>query len=150
MEHTLIIIKPDALQRSLTGSILQIFEQRGFQIMGIKMTHGGTKQLEEHYAHIAHIDAFPEVIAGMQLAPLIVIVLAGSQCVKIVKEMVGATDPSKADLNSIRGKFAQDMGRNVCHASDSVENANKEIGIWFTKEEIFNWTSPIENLLVRK
>ena len=64
--------------------------------------------------------------------------------------MVGATDPSKADLNSVRGKFAQDMGKNVCHASDSVENANKEFCIWFTKDEIFNLTSPLENLLVRK
>lgn len=150
MEQTLVIIKPDALQRSLTGSILQMFEQRGFQIMGIRMIHGSTEKLHEHYAHISHIDAFPDVIAGMQLSPIIVIVLSGSQCVKIVKNMVGATDPSNADLNSIRGKFAQNMGRNVCHASDSVENANKEIKIWFTKDEIFSWTSPVENLLVRK
>ena len=150
MEQTLIIIKPDALQRLLTGSILQMFEQRGFHILGIKMTHGSTKKLEEHYAHISHIDAFPEVISGMQLSPLIVIVLSGSECVKIVKKMVGATNPVEADLNSVRGKFAQNMGRNVCHASDSVENANKEISIWFTKDEMFDWVNPIENLLVRK
>ena len=150
MEQTLVIIKPDALQRSLTGSILQMFEQRGFQIVGIKMTHGETSKLEEHYAHISHIDAFPDVISGMQITPLIVIALSGSECVKIVKKMVGATDPVEADLNSVRGKFAQNMGRNVCHASDSVENAQKEINIWFTKDEIFNWPSPIENMLVRK
>lgn len=148
MEKTFVIIKPDAVKRGLVGKILTCFEERGFKILELDLEHANEYILKKHYEHLTNVPVFDQIISGMMNGPLVKVILEGKNAVSVVKTMVGATDPSKADLASIRGKYALDIGRNVCHASDSVDNANNEIALWFNNE-IKSWTSPMDDLITR-
>jgi nucleoside-diphosphate kinase len=137
METTLILFKPDAIQKSLVGQVLARFEAAGLKIRGIKMFKADDALLAEHYAHIASKPFFPEVQKFMQQTPVIALALAGDNVVARVRDLLGPTDSKKAAKGTIRGDFGMDMMVNVCHASDSPETAAAELKRFFRPGELF-------------
>jgi len=137
METTLILFKPDAVQKALVGQVLSRFEAAGLKIRGIKMFKASDALLNEHYAHIASKPFFPEVQKFMQQTPVIALALAGDNVITRVRDLLGPTDSKKAAKGTIRGDFGVDVMVNVCHASDSAETAAAELKRFFQPEELF-------------
>ena len=141
MEKTLIILKPDCMERRLCGTVLARFEAAGFDIQASKMTRLTSAQLREHYAHVADKPFYPEIEAFMSSRPVIVAVLVGENVISRVRDLLGPTDSMVAAPGTIRGDFgfkdADAKMRNVCHASDSPEAAAEEIKRFFKDGEIF-------------
>lgn len=138
-ERSLIIIKPDAIQRSLVGEIITRFERKGLKIVGMKMMHLGDVLVEEHYAHIKDKPFFPGIKRFMTSAPVIVMAVAGLKAVDSIRLIVGITKGYEADAGTIRGDFSLSMQSNVVHASDSVENGKLEIKRFFKDDEIVEY-----------
>lgn len=143
MEKTLILIKPNAIQRGLTGDIITRFERKGLRIAGMKMLFMNDELVREHYAHLVERPFFPYLKASMQAAPLIACCLEGAEAVETVRLMVGATNSRKALPGTIRGDFSMSGEQNVVHASDSVENAVVEINRFFAPGELFDYESAV-------
>lgn len=137
MEQTLIIMKPDTIQRSLLGEIIHRFERKGLKINGLKMMQLGDLVLEEHYGHIKDKPFFAGIKTYMKSAPVVVMALSGIGVVDAVRVVVGPTRSAEAPAGTIRGDFAMSMQSNIVHASDSVENGKAEVARFFTKEELF-------------
>lgn len=138
-EQTLIIIKPDALNRTVVGEIIHRFERKGLKIVGMKMTHLTEDVLEEHYSHLKDKPFYPILMKFMQAAPSLLMILEGNNVVEVVRKMAGPTHGAEADAGTIRGDYSLSNQNNVVHASDSVENAEKEIKRFFKPEEIFDY-----------
>jgi len=138
-ERTLIIIKPDALQRNLLGEIVQRFERKGLKIIGLKMMRLNDLLLGEHYGHYKDKPFFEGIKRYMESAPVIMMVLEGLEVVSAVRLITGITKGREADAGTIRGDFAMSVQCNIVHASDSVENAEKEIYRFFNEDEIFDY-----------
>ncbi|KAK6858514.1 nucleoside diphosphate kinase, partial [Apiospora arundinis] len=140
-ERTFIAIKPDGVQRGLVGPILSRFENRGYKLVAIKLMTPGKAHLEKHYADLAGKPFFPGLIEYMNSGPICAMVWEGRDAVKTGRVLLGATNPLASAPGTIRGDFAIDVGRNVCHGSDSVENAEKEIALWFKPEDLVSYKS---------
>ncbi len=138
-ERTLIIMKPDCLQRSLAGEILRRFERKGLKIVGLKMMQLEDAVLEAHYSHIKDKPFFGGIKNYMKSAPVIVMALSGINAVSAVRLIVGPTKGQEADAGSIRGDFSISGQSNIVHASDSVENGEIEIERFFSKKELFEY-----------
>ncbi|MFH1662158.1 MAG: nucleoside-diphosphate kinase [Candidatus Falkowbacteria bacterium] len=138
-EKTLIIIKPDALNRSLVGEIIHRFEKKGLKIVGTKMIQLNDEILKEHYSHLADKPFFPRIAEFMKKWPVIAMVLEGLEAVDSVRLITGDTLGRKADAGTIRGDLSMSVQANIVHASDSVENAQKEIKRFFKDDELFSW-----------
>jgi len=130
-ERTYIMIKPDGVQRNLVGAIISRFEQRGFKIVALQMVTPSKEHLEKHYEDLASKPFFPGLIKYMLSGPVVAIVVQGLDAVKTGRAMLGATNPLASAPGTIRGDYALAVGRNICHGSDSVESAEKEIALWF-------------------
>ncbi|OGY87723.1 MAG: nucleoside-diphosphate kinase [Candidatus Kerfeldbacteria bacterium RIFOXYA2_FULL_38_24] len=139
MEQTLIIVKPDALQRNLLGEIIHRFERKGLRLVGLKMARISDLKVSEHYAHHKDKPFFDGLKRFMQSAPVVLIVLEGLECVEAVRFITGATKGRSADAGTIRGDFAMSMQANIVHASDSPANAQIEIKRFFDHEELFQY-----------
>merc|ERR1711990_641062 len=139
-ERTFIAIKPDGVQRGLVGEILKRFEQKGFKLVAIKMVQPGKAHLEEHYADLASRPFFAGLVDYMNSGPIVAMVWEGKGVVKTGRVMLGATNPADSAPGTIRGDHSIQVGRNICHGSDSVESANHEIALWFKPEELCSWT----------
>ncbi len=139
MERTLILIKPDAIQRDLAGQILQIFERKGLKIVGIKMMSLSDALLDEHYSHLAGRDFFAEIKTFMRSTPVIAVCLEGVDCVNTVRALCGITKAREAAPGTIRGDFAMSVQANLVHASDSLETANVEVPRFFSPNELFDY-----------
>jgi nucleoside-diphosphate kinase len=137
METTLILFKPDAISKNITGQVLARFESAGLKIRGLKMLRFDDALLKEHYAHIASKPFFPDVQKFMQETPVIAMALAGDNVVARVRDLLGPTDSKKAAKGTIRGDFGVDVMVNVCHASDSLETAAAEIKRFFQAGELY-------------
>ena len=141
-ETTLILFKPDAISKNITGQVSARFQAEGFVIRGIKMMPLSDEILAEHYSHIADKPFFPSVRGFMQETPVIALALEGENIIARVRDLLGPTDSTQAAAGTIRGDFGFKDGdakmRNVCHASDSVEAAAAELKRFFKDEEIFN------------
>ncbi|MBK1883104.1 nucleoside-diphosphate kinase [Luteolibacter pohnpeiensis] len=141
LETTLILFKPDALQKNVTGQVLSRFQAEGFVIRGIKMMKLSDEILAEHYAHIASMPFFPSVREFMQETPVIALALEGENAIARVRDLLGPTDSTQAAAGTIRGDFgfkdSDSKMRNVCHASDSPEAAAAEIKRFFKEDEVF-------------
>ena len=135
-ERTLIIFKPDCMEKRHVGQVLARFEAAGFSIVACKMARLQAAQLREHYAHVASLPFYPEIEAFMSRSPVIIMALEGDNVVARVRELLGPTDSRKAAKGTIRGDFGSDMMVNVVHASDSVENGQKEIARFFRGDEV--------------
>ncbi len=138
-EQSLIIIKPDAIQRNLVGEIIGRFERKGLKIIGMKMIHLNDALLAEHYAHITEKPFYPKVQKFMKSAPVIVMGLSGVGAVAAIRTIVGPTKAFEAAGGTIRGDLAMAIQSNVVHASDSVENGQAEIARFFKAEEILEY-----------
>ena len=143
MEKTLILIKPNAIQRGIMGDIITRFERKGLRFAGIKMLFMTDELVAEHYAHLVQRPFYPYLKASMQAAPLIACCLEGAEAVETVRLMVGATNSRKALPGTIRGDFSMSGEQNVIHASDTVENAVAEVSRFFKENEIFNYESAV-------
>jgi nucleoside-diphosphate kinase len=139
VERTLIIVKPDAVQRGLTGEIVRRFENRGLRIVGMKFIHMSRELAGRHYAIHLGKPFYEGLINYITSAPVVVIVLEGTQAVTIARNTIGATRPSEAAAGTIRGDLGLEVGRNLVHGSDSVENAEKEVSLFFSPEELVDW-----------
>lgn len=139
MERTLIILKPDAIQRGLSGEIITRMERKGLKIIGIKMMNVDSALLKAHYAHIADKPFYADVEKFMKSSPVIAMALEGRECIDSIRIIVGSTDPRQADAGTVRGDFALATGRNLVHASDSKENGEAEVARFFDETELFTY-----------
>ena len=137
LETTLVLLKPDALEKRIVGQVTARFEAAGLRIRGMKMFRFEDALLREHYAHIAAKPFFPEVQEFMQKTPVIAMALEGAGVVNRVRELLGPTDSKKAAKGTIRGDFGLDVMVNVAHASDSAETAAVELKRFFQPAELF-------------
>ena len=131
MEQTLILVKPDAFARGLTGEILARFERKGLKIVALKLLTTPRDLAETHYDEHRERPFFGELVDFITSAPLVAMVLEGDDAVTAARQLIGATNPLEANTGSIRGDFAIAVGQNMVHGSDSTESAAREIGIWF-------------------
>jgi nucleoside-diphosphate kinase len=131
VSRTLILVKPDAFSRGLTGEILARFERKGLKIAALKLVTTPRETAETHYAEHKERPFFGELVDFITSGPLVAAVLEGEDVVKASRQLIGATNPLEANTGSIRGDFAIEVGQNLVHGSDSDESAEREIGIWF-------------------
>ena len=139
MEQSLILIKPDAIQRGLVGEITKRFEKKGLKLIGMKMMRLDDALLREHYAHISDKPFFPGISNFMQSSPVIAQIWEGLEVVEAIRILCGTTKARTADSGSIRGDLAMSIQSNVVHASDTIENAKLEVKRFFNPEEIFHY-----------
>ncbi len=138
-EKTLVLIKPDGVQRGLVGEVIKRFEQKGLKLVGIKMMRLDEAVLREHYAHIAEKPFFPGVSKFMQSSPVVAMCFEGLEVVQAVRLLCGITKSRAAEAGSIRGDLAMSVACNVVHASDSVETAMKEVPRFFNVDEVYDY-----------
>src|SRR5438876_7820419 len=139
MEHTLVLIKPDAMQRDLVGEIITRLERKGLKLVGMKMITLSDDLLDTHYSHLLGRDFFPEIKAFMGRTPVIACCWEGTDCVNTVRLLCGITKAREADPGTIRGDLAMSVQANLVHASDSLETAEVEVQRFFKPEELFEY-----------
>ena len=139
MERTMVIIKPDAVNRSLIGEMIGRFERKCLKVVGMKLVHLEPYVLKEHYSHHKDKEFYEELIEFMSSIPSVVMVLEGKDSVKVVRKMVGATNGREASAGTIRGDYSISNQANLVHASESIEAAKKEIGSFFKTEELYEY-----------
>lgn len=140
MERTLIIFKPDAVQRGLCGEILSRFERKGLQLVGMKMMRIPVSLAERHYESHKGKGFYDGLVKFMTGSPVVVLALAGKDAIAIARKMMGATFGSKAEPGTIRGDYGMSNSFNLIHGSDSPEAAQRELGLFFKPEELTDWT----------
>jgi len=138
-ETSLILFKPDAVEKNITGPVLSRFQAEGFVIRGIKMMQLDNAILTEHYAHVADKPFFPEIAAFMSRTPVIALALEGENAIGRVRDLLGPTNSEEAAAGTIRGDFGENMMINVCHASDAPESASAELKRFFKDDELFSF-----------
>jgi nucleoside-diphosphate kinase len=138
-ERSLLLIKPDALHRGLIGEVLSRFEKKGFKIVGMKMLKMSKEMSKEHYAHLVSKPFYPDLEKFMTGNPILAVVIEGKEAVEVTRLIVGPTNASKAPGGTIRGDFSNSTSRNIIHASDSKETAEKEVKRFFRKDELFDY-----------
>jgi len=139
VERSLIIIKPDAVQRGLIGPIITRLERRGLKIVGMKFIHIDESLARRHYAVHEGKPFFPGLIRYITSAPVIVMVVEGCKAIEIVRRTLGATRPAEAAPGTIRADFSLEVGRNLVHGSDGPETAAFEIALFFDDDELVSW-----------
>ena len=144
MERTLIILKPDAVQRGLCGRILARFEDKGLQIVGAKFMRISQELAQTHYAPHKGKPFYDGLVKFMTSSPVLVLALAGKDAIVITRKMMGATFGSKADPGTIRGDFGVSNSFNLIHGSDSAESAQRELNLFFKPDELLDWTPAIQ------
>lgn len=138
MERSLVLVKPVATRRGLAGVIIGRLQSEGFRLLALKMLHMDRALAERHYAVHKDKPFFRELVDHITSAPIVAAVFEGDNAVERIRKLVGETDPAKAAPGTIRKDYGLDIRRNSTHASDSPENATKEINLFFTDEEIFD------------
>jgi nucleoside-diphosphate kinase len=144
VERTLVLVKPDALQRGLAGEVIARLEKRGLQIVGLKLVQLDRALAERHYAPHVGKAFFPGLVRFIISSPVIAVVFQGRDAIEVVRQAVGATDPAKAAAGTIRGDLGLDVGRNLVHGSDSPQEAEREINLFFSPEELVSWPRDTE------
>lgn len=139
IQRTLVLVKPDAVQRELVGEIVGRFERKGLKMVGMKLTHLDTATLEEHYGHLKEKPFFPSLVQFMMQTPVVAMVLEGLDVIEAVRKVVGATNPRVADAGTIRADLSMNVPSNIIHASDSPEAAEVEVKRFFKSEELFSY-----------
>lgn len=147
MERTLVLIKPDAIERGLIGRIIARFEDKGLKIIGMKMLKADEALLEKHYAHLKDRPFFPEIVAFMMSAPIVAMCIEGLEAITVVRTMCGVTNSRNALPGTIRGDLAMSTRSNLVHASDSQASADREIELFFDKAELFPFEKRLEGII---
>lgn len=151
MERTFIALKPDAVQRGLVGDIISRFEKKGFKLIGLKLMVVSKKQAETHYGEHKEKPFFGGLVEFITSGPIVAMAWEGNNVVATARTMMGATNPKDAAPGTIRGDFSVDLGRNVIHGSDSVDSAERELGIFFTADELLDgWDRTTEGWVYEK
>jgi nucleoside-diphosphate kinase len=143
-ERTLVLIKPDAVQRLLAGRILARFEERGLKIVGLKLVHVDRELAERHYAVHREKPFFAGLVDFITSSPLVAVALDGPNAIAVVRTMVGATRPHEAEPGTIRGDFALETAQNLIHASDGPDTAAAELALWFADSELIDYGREID------
>lgn len=144
MQQTLVVVKPDGVQRALVGKILARFEERGLKLVALKMIQVTREFAEEHYEVHKGKFFYEGLVQHIGSSPVVAMVLAGHEAISAVRVMVGKTRPWEADAGTLRGDLAMTGLRNLIHASDAPETAEKEIALWFKKDELMTYTREID------
>ncbi len=139
MERSLVLVKPDAMQRGLIGTIIARLERQGLKLVALKMLHLDKALARQHYAIHRDKPFFEGLVNYISSAPITAAVFEGKKAVAVIRKATGATDPIKAKAGTIRGDFGLDIEHNTIHGSDSVETAEKEIKLFFNEDEIFSY-----------
>jgi nucleoside-diphosphate kinase len=150
VERSLVLVKPDGVQRGLIGKVIARLERRGLLMVGAKFMQVSQALAEEHYAIHKGKPFYPGLIAYITSAPVMAMVWEGPCAVAAIRQTMGATRPLEAAPGTIRHDFALEVGRNITHASDSPENGAKEAALWFKKEELVSWGRDIDKWIFEK
>ena len=148
MQRTLVLAKPDAVQRGLIGELVGRIERRGLKIAGMKMLHITEELARKHYS--AHVERpfFPSLLAFITSSPVVAMVVEGPNAVELVRNLMGATNPANAAPGTVRGDLAVDTGQNLVHGSDSEESAKKEVALFFSKNEVLDYEREIDRWVI--
>lgn len=144
MERTLVLVKPDGVQRGLVGEVTTRLERRGLRLIGAKFMHVSQDLAETHYAIHKGKPFYEGLIRYITSAPVMAMVWEGPSAIAAVRQTMGATRPVDASPGSIRHDFALEVGRNLTHASDSIENGVAEVILWFSEDELVSWERSID------
>ena len=147
IQKSFVMMKPDAVQRRLMGKILSRFEEKGLQIVAVKLMQIDEELAKTHYGEHAEKPFFPSLVEYITSSPALAMVIEGEEAITTIRKLVGATNPLEADLGTIRGDFGMDTGRNIIHASDAPESAEREIGLFFSEDEICDYQIIDNNLI---
>jgi nucleoside-diphosphate kinase len=147
VERTFVMIKPDGVQRGLVGEVISRIEKKGLKIVAMKMLWIEEDLAREHYTEHSEKPFFQALVDYITSGPVVAMVVEGKEAVKVVRTLVGATNPVEALPGTIRGDFGMDIGRNVVHASDSLESAEREISLFFSADEIVEYSKSGEEWL---
>ena len=140
MQQTLILLKPDAVQRRLVGEITRRFERKGLRLVGLKLVQAGRELAEKHYAVHKGKSFYESLLSFLTSGPTVAMVWEGREAVAVGRNLMGVTDGAKAPPGTVRGDFALSVQNNLVHGSDSEESARREIALWFTPEELVDYT----------
>ncbi|MFF0826799.1 nucleoside-diphosphate kinase [Brevibacillus porteri] len=144
MEKTFLMVKPDGVQRNLIGEIVSRFEKKGYQLVGAKLMTVSRELAEEHYAEHKERPFFGELVDFITSGPVFAMVWQGNNVITTARAMMGKTNPVDAASGTIRGDFATSVGMNIIHGSDAPESAEREIGLWFSAEEVLSFEKTIQ------
>ena len=147
IQKSFVMMKPDAVQRRLMGRILARFEDKGLQIVAFKLIQIDEDLAKTHYGEHAEKPFFPSLVEYITSSPSLAMVIEGEEAITTIRKLVGATNPLEADLGTIRGDYGMDTGRNIIHASDSPASAEREIGLFFSEDEICDYQIIDNNLI---
>lgn len=140
MERTLILVKPDGVQRGLMGEIIGRFEKRGLKLIGMKFIAMSQGLAARHYAVHAGKPFYESLVTYITSGPVVAMAWEGNSAIQVARNTIGATNPVDAAAGTIRGDFGLEIGRNLVHGSDSPENGQKEVSLFFSEDELVNWT----------
>lgn len=144
MERTLVLIKPDGVQRGLMGEIITRFERRGLRLVGMKFIQMSRELAEEHYAEHKGKPFYPGLLDYITSGPVVAMVWEGAKGIQIVRDMMGITRPFEASPGTIRGDYALETGRNIVHGSANPEDAAREVALFFGEDELIGWQRDVE------
>ena len=150
MERTLVLVKPDGVQRGLIGEVILRLERRGLRLVGAKFLQVSQELAETHYAIHKGKPFYDGLIRYITSAPVMAMVWEGPKAVAAVRQTMGATRPTEAAPGTVRHDFALEVGRNLTHASDSPENGEKEVALWFKPEELVDWKRDVDRWIFEK
>ncbi len=139
MEQTLILVKPDGVQRGLIGQIISRFETRGMKLVGLKLIQMTNERAAEHYSVHQGKDFYDSLVKYIVSGPIVAMVWSGEDAIAAARATIGPTKPVDASPGTIRGDFGMEIGRNLVHGSDSAQNAKKEVALFFDKSELIDW-----------
>ena len=147
IQKSFVMMKPDAVSRRLMGKILSRFEEKGLQVIAVKLMQIDEDLAKTHYGEHAEKPFFEDLVTYITSSPSLAMVIKGEDAISTIRKMVGATNPLEADLGTSRGDCAMDTGRNIIHASDSPESAEREINLFFNEDEICDY-SIVDNIWI--
>ncbi|NJC96397.1 MAG: nucleoside-diphosphate kinase [Anaerolineales bacterium] len=150
MERSLVLVKPDGVQRALVGEVISRLERRGLRLVGAKFMQVSRELAETHYAIHKGKPFYDGLIEYIISAPVMAMVWEGPNAVAAIRQTMGSTRPTEAAPGSLRHDFALEVGRNLTHASDTVENGEKEVALWFKKEELVDWKREVDRWVFEK
>src|SRR5512136_1055622 len=150
VERTLVLVKPDGVQRGLIGEVVSRLERRGLRLVGAKFMQVSRELAETHYAIHKGKPFYDGLIEYIISAPVMAMVWEGPNAVAAIRQTMGSTRPTEAAPGSLRHDFALEVGRNLTHASDTVENGEKEVALWFKKDELVDWKREVDRWVFEK
>jgi len=145
VQRTLVLCKPDAVQRGIVGRIVSRFEDKGFKVVGLKMMHVDENLARTHYQEHIEKPFFSELVEFITASPIVAMAVEGENAVEVVRGVMGTTNPQKATPGTIRGDFGLNLTKNLVHGSDSLASADRELALFFSEDEIYTYSLSIES-----